>query len=278
MDDVDLEIEKIEKELKNAKKLASEFKESIRKASSVKLSDTKNKKYVVELKKSLKKMLDYKFNQSNNSSDEALRFKNELFFYIDTLTDDVIYEYLPLFDKVTFNNIKEERLILDKIDLPIYINKLTGDLVITKDKALEITLYSSIANDDIKVSFDYFDNNYISLKEFISKGKYVGDKIIKFKNDKGEVLDINFPYQEFLYYYDNLILTFEHREGERDNFYFYPEANLEIASNFNLSFEGSKLEPVAGLFKNQEYIYETILTNVKRKLESHNEVSDSKKR
>ena len=133
MDDVDLEIEKIEKELKNAKKLASEFKESIRKASSVKLSDTKNKKYVVELKKSLKKMLDYKFNQSNNSSDEALRFKNELFFYIDTLTDDVIYEYLPLFDKVTFNNIKEERLILDKIDLPIYINKLTGDLVITKD-------------------------------------------------------------------------------------------------------------------------------------------------
>ena len=78
--------------------------------------------------------------------------------------------------------------------------------------------------------------------------------------------------------YDNLILTFEHREGERDNFYFYPEANLEIASNFNLSFEGSKLEPVAGLFKNQEYIYETILTNVKRKLESHNEVSDSKKR
>ena len=128
------------------------------------------------------------------------------------------------------------------------------------------------------MSFDYFDNNYISLKEFISKGKYVGDKIIKFKNDKGEVLDINFPYQEFLYYYDNLILTFEHREGERDNFYFYPEANLEIASNFNLSFEGSKLEPVAGLFKNQEYIYETILTNVKRKLESHNEVSDSKKR
>ncbi len=177
------------------------------------------------------------------------------------------------------SSLKDEvKSSITEMDLPIYINRLTGDIVIVKNKDIEITLYSTMANEDIDVALDYFTSNYLSLKEFISKGKYVGDKVLKFKNDDGEGLDINFPYQEFIYHYDNLVLAFEHREGERDNFYFYPDSNLEISSSVNLSFEGIKPDPVAGLFKNKEYTYKTIVNNVERKLESSKEVSSSKKR
>ena len=104
MDNVDLEIEKIEEELKKTRKLAKDFKKDLEKARTIKLSESKNKKYVVELKKSLRKMLDYKYNQSNNKDDDLL---NLVYFYLDVLDDKTIYDYLPIFDKINFINIKE---------------------------------------------------------------------------------------------------------------------------------------------------------------------------
>ena len=85
--DEDQKIKEIEENLKNARSTLDRFKKDLGRISSlkdeVKLSANKNKKYVVELKKALKKMLDYKFRQSGNNNEEALSFKDELFLYID---------------------------------------------------------------------------------------------------------------------------------------------------------------------------------------------------
>ena len=266
MSEEDLKIEEIEQELKKAREMTKNVRRNLDVMMALtnesKLSKSKNKKYVIELKKGLKKLLDYKYHHGIND-DDARSFREELDFYIDTLDDDTIYEYLPLLNEVKFQNIKEERKILDNIDLPLYINKISGDVVVLKNKNENTTLYSYSQRDDIVVSLEDFQSNYLSLKDFIEKGNYVGNKQVWLQNNDGDDLAISFPYQEFIYYYENVMLSFEHNEEGKDSFYFYPTTGFEIASSLTWNFKDSKPkpDPVAGLFKNQEYTYKTIMDN-----------------
>ena len=235
----------------------------------------KNKKYIQELKKALKKMLQERFKE-NGSLD--IEFLNELCFKIDLLDDEKLYTMLPEIDKITFK--EEDKEILKEFLPLIYIHRHNGDVVsVTRKDNKQVRFYSLKKHDYYSIPSERFEYNFLSLKSFMKHAEYVGNRNVWLLDNKGQKIGIKFPNQELIYYYDGIILSFEHN-NDKDNFYFYPDANfkLNINAKWHYSETSDKMGVANDLFKNEDYTYQMIIENMQKRINSELENENSKRR
>ncbi len=240
-------------------------------------ANNRNLKYAKELKKSLKQQLENRLNENAKNNEEALELLRELCFKIDALEEKKVYEMLPIIDKIYFYNLDEDKKILQKLEAIIYIHKYNGDIVSVTEMDNNVKFYSLMKHTYFDMPKDRFDYNFLSLKSFLKHAEYVGDKNVNLISN-GKRVGINFPYQKFLYYYNGIMLSFEHGKEENDNFYFYPETSFKLLQKPTWIYNDktNKYKETTDIFLNKEYTYQTIIQNMKNRIERELADSDSK--
>ena len=238
----------------------------------------KNQKYTKELKKNIKKLLENKLKESNNLGIDVIELFRELSFKIEGLEENKLYEILPLIDKIDFNDLETVKNVIKECQSIIYIHKYNGDVVSVTRMDKEARFYSLMKHDYFEMPTERLKYNFISLKSFLRQAEYVGDREVNLVSD-GKKVSIKFPCQEFIYYHDGIMMSFEHGYQEHDNFYFYPDSNFKLHRNPTWSYEekSSKYGPAADIFKDKEYTYQMVLENLDKRIEREFQDNNSKK-
>ena len=241
-------VDRYQKDLDRINNLTNEIK-----------SINKDKTNSKEIKNSLKKMLKEKLNLVNTEA--ARDLYKQVCFRIDATSDDEITKIIPIVNRFEFNDIDTELTYLNEFEPLIYINKFNGDIIslINKDNnksrfySLKHHRYYDILNDRFQV-------NFTSLKSFLRKSEYIGNKNISLLSNDSKV-NIKFPNQDLIYYNDNVVLSYDNNSND---FYFYPSTNFKLPNTTWLI--GDIKKKSNNSFQDTSYTYQMITDNVKYRL------------
>ncbi len=241
-------VDRYQKDLDRINNLTNEIK-----------SINKDKTNSKEIKNSLKKMLKEKLNLVNTEA--ARDLYKQVCFRIDATSDDEITKIIPIVNRFEFNDIDTELTYLNEFEPLIYINKFNGDIIslINKDNnksrfySLKHHRYYDILNDRFQV-------NFTSLKSFLRKSEYIGNKNISLLSNDSKV-NIKFPNQDLIYYKDNIVLSYDNNSND---FYFYPSTNFKLPNASWLI--GDIKKKSNNSFQDTTYTYKMIIDNVKYRL------------
>ena len=204
-------------------------------------------------------MLKEKLNLVNTEA--ARDLYKQVCFRIDATSDDEITKIIPIVNRFEFNDIDTELTYLNEFEPLIYINKFNGDIIslINKDNnksrfySLKHHRYYDILNDRFQV-------NFTSLKSFLRKSEYIGNKDISLLSNDSKV-NIKFPNQDLIYYKDNIVLSYDNNSND---FYFYPSTNFKLPNASWLI--GDIKKKSNNSFQDTTYTYKMIIDNVKYRL------------
>ena len=252
----------LDKLVKDTKNIVNRYQKDLDRISS--LTDEikgikENKTNSKEIKNSLKKMLRERLSLVNTEA--ASDLYNQVCFRIDSTSDEEITKIIPIINKFEFNDIDTELTYLNELEPLVYINKFDGDIISLINKDDENSRFYSLKRHSYyDIQNDRFQVNFISLKSFLRKGEYIGDKNISLLSNDSKV-NIKFPNQDLIYYKDNIVLSYDNSSND---FYFYPSTNFKLPNASWLIGDIKKKSNDS--FQDTTYTYKMITDNVKYRL------------
>ncbi len=246
--------------------------------------DTKSFNYAQQMKKNLKKYFAYTFSQLKGTYSEELEaeyedFMKDLNFLIEGLKESQVEMMLPKLNKIKFQNIDEDRKVLEEFDLPLYIDRFNGTPVILKRKEEENALYHLLGDLEIKeIPNRKFENQFISLKNFIRTAAYVYDKDFHLPSVNGEDIYIDHPFQDYIYATPDIALAHEKGRGENEEFIFYTRKTYQRHEPTRFVYSESKNKKNSySKFQDKETTYEILLNYYRMKIkEKERDMADDK--
>ncbi len=278
---------------KSAMELSLKYEQKLESASRIKDIERIEKQFEVELEEFNKRKNSTKDNQAlfkkkawqklftyycmkyvathKEDLEKAYEFLEDICFYIDDFDNEKIDELPRVLNDIKFQDIDRERELLGKVDTLIYINKLYRDYVVLKRKTNDFAIFDSLRDKRrCRLPITEFNGCFISLKNFFRKGNYIGDRKVRLINRKiKEEQNINYSFQEFIWYADGIMLAYEHGRESRDRYLFY-RLNDYARKNPNLEWDISivpnKEKSSNDIFKDRDYTYQQVLTYLNKEI------------
>ena len=169
---------------------------------------------------------------------------------------------------ISFNDIRHDQEILNGLNVgyEVYINKNYGNYVFVDKIDDKKVYYRRYLNDDL-VSMNYlkFKQDFLALRSFVEESEYVGNHDVYMIGNGLRRKDL--PLSRYLYYHQRSGLMLVYKEDDKDEKFSFYSGNVshgleDIGYHFEIDFDSRRNDPEQGIFKNRDFLYESIMKEI----------------